>query len=227
MGVSVSGRIPAPGEFSLVASGDWLQGDSFRIEREPSEDPGDPLVSGDGDGEDAPRPAFLGRLAGFTMTGEQSGVGFGVSATGGTNNVAAGTRTIVLGADVKAKLWTSPTSFLHVQAEALRLSLESARGEPGAGYANDTIEPFGGYAFADYNLSKRYNVGASFERYQRPEEGTPWNQAFGIFAGYGILEESTLIRADWRRDDPEDGEAVNAVTLRVVYSMGPHKAHQF
>ena len=226
-GLSVSGRIPLPGEVSLVASGDWLQGDSFRIEREPTEDPEDPLAAGEGDGEDDARPAFLGRLAGFSMVGEQSGVGFGVSAAAGTNNVVAGTQTAVLGADLKAKLWTSPLSYLHVQAEAFRSRIESARWEPGLGYEEDTIEPFGGYVFADYNASRRYNIGASYERYQRPEEGKPWNQALGVFAGYSILEETTMVRADWVYSDPEDGEAVNAVTLRVIYSMGPHKAHQF
>ena len=35
-GVSLSERIPIPGDFSLTATGDWLQGDSYRIDRGPS-----------------------------------------------------------------------------------------------------------------------------------------------------------------------------------------------
>ena len=89
------------------------------------------------------------------------------------------------------------------------------------------MEPAGGFVFADYNFSRKYNVGASYERYQRPEEGKPWNQSVGVFAGYSILEETTAIRADWVHTDPEGEDAVNSITLRVLYSMGPHKAHQF
>jgi hypothetical protein len=226
-GVSVSGRIPAPGEFSLTATGDWLQGDTYRITREPSGSAEDPLLSESGDRDGESRPAFLGRIAGFTMIGEQSALGFGVSATEGTNNVAAGTRTTVFGADVKAKLWTSPRSYIVIQAEALRAARESATWSEESGYAHDTFEPAGGYIFGDYNFSPRYNAGASYERYQLPEAGEPWNQAAGLFAGYSLMEETTAIRLDWRREIPDAGDAVNTFTLRVIYSMGPHKAHQF
>lgn len=226
-GASLSERIPTPGEFSLTASVDWLQGDSFRREREPAEDEADPLLTGEGDRQDETRPAILARIAGFTMLGEQSGLGFGVSAAHGTNNVAAATRTTVAGVDAKAKLWTSPLSYVLVQAEGLRSRLDIARWEPERGYGRDAVETFGGYIFADYNFSRRYNLGASYERYQRPEEGAPWNQAVGLFAGYSILEETTAVRADWVHADPDGGQAVNTFTLRVLYSMGPHKAHQF
>ena len=51
--------------------------------------------------------------------------------------------------------------------------------------------------------------------------------SIGLFAGVALMEETTAIRLDWRRTSPEGGDAVQVATLRVIYSMGPHKAHQF
>ncbi len=240
IGVSLSERIPMPGDFSLTASVDVLQGDAFRRSREPDSeavaagDPLDPYASGsDRSGET--RLALVGRLSGFTMVGERSGIEFGISATQGTNNVAAAARTRVYGVDVKAKLWNSPRSYLHLQGEMLKLDRQDASWDPvTAQYTKDKITPFGGFVFADYNFALRYNVGASYERYQTDDADRIWNQAVGLFAGFALMEETTAIRADWSRFVPgtppgtgENPKAVNTFTLRVIYSMGPHKVHEF
>jgi hypothetical protein len=239
-GVSLSERIPMPGDCSLTASADWLQGDTFRRSREPDSSAvaaGDPLnqyASGpDRTGET--RPAVLGRLSGFAMIGERSAIEFGLSATQGTNNIAATARTRVFGADVKAKLWNSARSYLVLQGEALKLDREDAAWDPTTvRYVKDKVTPFGGYFFADYNFSQRYNAGASYERYQADTADKEWNQAVGLFTGFALMEETTAFRADWTRFQPGKSEgassspaAVNTFTFRVIYSMGPHKAHQF
>ena len=36
-----------------------------------------------------------------------------------------------------------------------------------------------------------------------------------------------MLRLVYNRFMPEAGDATNAVRLHVIYSMGPHKAHQF
>lgn len=248
-GVSLSGRIPMPGAFSLVASVDYLQGDSFRLFRDV-----DSTALGEGDpvirwGEENPdrslesRPALLGRLSGFQQLGERSGLEVGLSAVHGTNNVAAAARTTVLGVDLKAKLWNSERSYLLVQAEAFRLRREDAGWDPDRGYFTETVDPAGAFLFADYNFGLRYNAGLSFERFQIPSSSKSWNDAFGLFAGFSLMEETTAFRLDWNHLRPggSEGEAaglatdelkepfdpVNAWTLRVIYSMGPHKAHQF
>jgi hypothetical protein len=236
-GLSVSERLPAPGDFSLTATGDWLQGSTFRIEREPGGAGNDPvlLFGADGDRPEEPRPAFLGRLAGFGQIGDRSGYELGISGTEGTNNVAAGARTRVLGADAKLKLWNSAYSYLILQGEVLHLERDDAGWDStAAAYTTSRVTATGGYAYADYNFKIRYNVGAGFERYQ---DGTPdkiWNTGFKVFAGYSLLEETTVFRLDWDHLKPgtpagasESPAAVNAVTLRVIFSMGPHKAHQF
>jgi hypothetical protein len=239
-GISLSERIPAPGDFSLTASLDWLQGDTFRRTRTRDSaavaagDPIDHFASGpDRAGET--RPAFVARLSGFAMAGERSGIEFGLSATEGTNNVAAAARTRVYGLDVKAKLWNSPRSYLVLQGEGLKLDRQDASWLPVAGrYARSMVSPLGGYLFADYNFSQRYNAGLSYERYQSDTADKTWNAAFGLFAGLALMEETTAFRADWSHFTPgrppdalTQSPDTNTFTLRVIYSMGPHKAHQF
>lgn len=227
VGVSLSRRFPIHGDFSLNAAVDWLDGDSFRLERESSGAADDPLEVGGDDDAGLSRPAFVGRISGFAMLGEQSALEFGVSATEGTNNVAAGSRTRVLGADAKAKLWLSPRSYLVLQGEFLSLDREDAAWVPGEGYRTESVTPSGAYLYADYNFSMRWNVGASWEGFERPEPDGPSDAAIGAWAGVALLEETTVFRINWRRSLPDDGDAFNTFTLGAIYSMGPHKAHQF
>ncbi len=235
-GLDVSWRVPLPGTWSVTANADVLQGDSFRVKREASVAANDPLLGNDeGDHTSEPRAAWLCRLAAFAPVGDRSGLELGVSATQGTNNVAAAARTLVAGGDVKAKLWTSASAYLLVQGEFLQLDRDDARwDEPAAAYVLGRTKASGGYVFADYNWARRYNVGASLERYQQPSPGGDSNSAVGLFAGLALMEETTAFRVDYRRLQPgralfaaADPEAVNQFTMRVIFSMGPHKAHQF
>jgi hypothetical protein len=226
-GVELQRRVPIAGDASVNLQLDWLQGNSFRIEREPSENESDPLLQDGDDGSELTRPGLLARLSGFSMLGERSALELGLSASSGTNNVAASARTSVFGADAKVKLWTSPRAYLLLQGELLALDREIASWEPEMGYRISSIDPVGGFLFADYNFGFRYNAGASYERFEEPTLEKPLTQSVGLFAGFALMEESTALRLDWRRVSPEGDEAFQTVTFRVIYSMGPHQAHQF
>lgn len=231
-GLQASVRLPAPGDWAITASADWLQGDSFRRDRVASGLASDPLENGGADGADQPRPAVLGRIGAFAPVGERSGLELGLSATEGTNNVAAGARTRVLGVDAKAKLWRNEQSYVVLQAEALRLSREDA-GWDGASYTLKDVNPWGWYAYADWSLDRRWNLGASGERWQNDDDDAAWNHAVGVFAGFAVMEETTALRLDWRREQRaaaaggDEPPATGTLTMRVIWSMGPHKAHQF
>jgi hypothetical protein len=236
-GVSVSERIPVPGTFSLTVAGDWLQGDSYRIARAPSLAADDPLIvePGSNDRADESRPAFVGHLSGFGSIGDRSGYELTLSATGGTNNVAAGTLTKVYDAGGKLKLWTAPNSYLLVQGEVLKLDREDAGwDEVTSTYTSTTVKPLGGYAYADYNFNPRWDAGALYERFQEPTADKTSDQSVGGFVGLSLLEETTVFRLDVTHfmpgtppGAPESPDAVDTVNLRVIFSMGPHKAHQF
>jgi len=57
----------------------------------------------------------------------------------------------------------------------------------------------------------------------------------GLFAGLSLMEETTAFRLDWKRLERSgplppgvtSADPVQQLTLRVIFSMGPHKAHQF
>jgi len=239
-GMQLSEQFALPGDVAVTASADWLQGDSFRIARTASGALNDPLVTAAtvaATGPDRalePRPAGLGRLSAFIPVKDRSGLELGASYTQGTNNVAAATRTAVLGGDAKLKYWTSANAYLLVQAEVLSLSRDDAGWDSTtANYTKSKITATGGYAFLDYNFNPRYDAGASFESYQDPAVHDGSAHAMGVFAGLALMEETTSFRIGWERLQPATPvgqaapSAVNTVTLRVLYSMGPHKAHQF
>ncbi len=233
-GLDVSYRLPLPTTWTLTASADVLQGDSFRRPRTATAAPDDPLNLDpeDGDRPQEARAAWLARLAAFVPQGERSGLELGFSATEGTNNVAAAARTRVLGGDVKAKLWTSPNAYLLMQGEYLALDREDADWAAlPVGYTLAQTKASGAYAYADYNWATRYNAGASFERYEDPEAPGETVNAVGLFTGLALMEETTAFRLDWKRLQRDGAgasdEPVQTLTLRVIFAMGPHKAHQF
>jgi len=235
-GLDVSYRLPLPGSISVTAYGDVLQGDSFRIARIPGGAPNDPLTTGADDRAGEPRAAWLGRLAAFMGLGDRSGLEFGLSATQGTNNVAAAARTQVVGGDVKAKLWTSESAYLAFQGEYLHLDRDDAGWDQAtASYTRATTRADGGYVFADYNWKQRYNAGASFDWYEDPAIPAQTVTSYGFFTGLALMEETTVFRLDWLHSERSGTAApgtpgfdpVQTVTFRVIFSMGPHKAHQF
>ena len=235
-GLDVSWRVPTPGSWAVTANADLLQGDGFRRERTKSAATDDPLATDDVDGDRArePRTAWLARVSAFAPIDDRSGLELGATLTEGTGNVAAATRTRVTGLDAKLKWWTSETSYLLVQGEFLHLDRDEAGWTSGLGYTRTPMRASGGYAFADLNWAQRYNAGVSFESFQDPAAEGARASAIGAFAGLALMEETTVFRLDWRRLAPArsagalaDPEPVHGVTLRVIFSMGPHKAHQF
>jgi hypothetical protein len=235
-GISVSERVPLPGAFSLTASADWLQGNSYRVARESTLDPSDPLESDpeNGDRSAESRPAFVGNLSGFGQIGDRSGYEISLSVTGGTNNVAAATETRVYDLAGKLKYWTAPSSYLLLQGEVLKLDREDAGWDPATlQYTSTKVRPVGGYVYGDYNFSPRYDAGIVYERFQQPTADKIWDQAVGGFVGLSLMEETSSFRLEFNHlmpGTPPGGpkpDAVDTITLRVIYSMGPHKAHQF
>lgn len=236
-GLQVSALFALGGDAALTLSADWLQGDSFRRARVTSGAPDDPLELDGDDRAGEPRPAALGRAAVFVPLGGPSGLELGASAARGTNNVAAGARTTLAGGDAKLKWWRSSSSYLLVQAEALWLDREDASWDgPAGAYRRSNGRGSGVHVHADYNFARRYNAGASVERWSDPQAADAPSDAIGVFAGLALLEESTVFRAGWERWRPgaargpagfEHPAPVHTFTLRVAWSMGPHRAHQF
>jgi hypothetical protein len=213
VGGQVSYRLPLPGDIASTLSADILQGNSFHPN------------------EDGARAAWVARWSNFLLLQDPSALEFGVDASQGVNNVALKATTTLYGADAKLKWWLNPRDNLILQAEVLGMVRERKELNEDSALITSHMKPFGGYLFANYSFRKRYGVGVKYERFQRPAlnvDGVkPWDQSVGAFAELGLMEETTLFRLNWDRFIPEGETAFNTLTFQILFSMGPHKAHQF
>lgn len=211
------------------------------------------------------KPIGVGRLNIFLPVGEHGNLDAGISglhgiylgkaaeSSGGHNLKAT-----MAAFDFKYKYRPSDYTSLVLQGEWLLNRREIIRDD-----AVKSVNNSGGFAFADIRFLKRYNAGFLVDYapgifdYQPddlyesgPDEGnnTPLGKfdnknstlALTAFAGFALVEETTLIRLYGRytRFNVQDTSllAIPDLTakksqfllgLQVLFTMGPHKPHDF
>ncbi len=231
IGVNANAAIPL-GNLVLTPSVNLLQGDfAASLLDAPDGEPAGDVADEEG------RPletglAWTGRLGLFVPTGDYAGFEVGVNALSGSLDEEPNLPRDVtlLGADVKYR-W-APDKFrgLTAQAEWIRSEREvAAAGSPGEDPVLGTVEADGFYGFVDYRFRTRWNVGAILERAGSPVEAGLTYRRAGLFGGFSLMEETTLLRLLLRRtesDAPGD-RPVDEAVLQLVFSLGPHRAHWF
>lgn len=201
--VEASTLIPVIGSWAMTLSGDFLQGKSFHPE------------------ENVTDGAWLAHMSNTFMLGPASfDVGFSV--TQGKNSIKYDTKSTVLGTDVKAKIIMSPLAALTLGGEGL---YKIAKVADTSGIISDDNR-YGLYGYANFLFHTRYNGGVLFEIYQDPDNRNNLDKAIKPFVGFSVLEESTLIRFSYEYFVNAAGNK-NTVEGQLMFSMGPHKAHQF
>ncbi len=211
------------------------------------------------------RPIAVGRLNAFLPVGEFGNVDVGVSGLRGiylgSNSPLSGGHSLnatMVNIDFKYKYRPSDYTAVVVQGEWLwnrRDILNSA----GTG----SVSNHGGYGYVDWRFLKRYNAGGMIDYapgvfdYEAgdtydtgPSVGnnTPLGRfdnknstlALTGFAGFALVEETTLIRLYGRymkfnihdssllaNPNETSKKSQFLVGLQVIFSMGPHKPHQF
>lgn len=202
--LQISEFLPMPGDWASTLNVDVLEGKQFHP------------------GQEKTRLGYLGRWANDFLLGDQTALETGISATTGIDDVERDTRISIFGADFKTKFYMSGASQLVIQGEGILRQ----------GHLSDTVagtfnskNRMGFHTFLDYRYHTQYNGGVFFEQWENGLQAT--DRAFRVFAGYAVLEESTLLRIYYERFLPEVGDAVNTVSIQALFSMGPHKAHQF
>lgn len=197
--LEVSDLLPTPGDWASTLTAAVTDGGSFH------------------EGQSGTRLGWMGRWANDFLLGERGALETGLSGATGIDSLGPDTRAYLAGADVKAKFYPESASQLTLQAEGF-----FKRAHPG-GAAEDRS---GFYAFGDYRYHTRWNGGLLYEQWER-EGGGAVDRGARAFLGFAVLEESSLLRLAYERFFPEGGDAFDAVTLQLLFSMGPHKAHQF
>jgi hypothetical protein len=203
--VQASILLPMPGDWASTLSADVLQGSSFHPDDEQT------------------RLGWMGRWSNSFLLGERGAWEAGISGATGTDNAERDSRAYLVGADGKFKFHISGTSHVTLQGEALyRYSHGADTAAPAA--AEDR---WGMHAFGDWRFLTRYNAGLLYEQWDKEGDNSMTDRAVKVFTGFSVLEESTLLRLAYEYFMPDGGDGVNTLSLQFLYSMGPHKAHQF
>jgi hypothetical protein len=204
LAAEVSTLIPVFGSWAITSSVDFLGGRSFHPD------------------EEEIAHAWLAHISNSFMAGP-SACDIGASITQGINNVAANTKTTVLGVDAKIKVTGSPTYSLTFGSEYL-YKLSEIVDTAGIKSQDDR---YGFCAYVNNQFLTRYNIGLLYEQYLNPDNRTVIDHAVKPFVGFAVLEESTVLRASYEYFFSANSQKTNTVELQLIISMGPHKAHQF
>jgi len=101
-----------------------------------------------------------------------------------------------------------------LQAEAIW------RAEPGPGETRA-----GAFAFAQWQLARRWFVGARADWAEPPEE--PGSVAGGQLLVRWFPTEFSQLRLAYERQDPEFGEALDRLVFQTTFALGPHRPHAY
>jgi hypothetical protein len=201
--VEASTLIPVVGSWAATLTGELIQGKSFHPE------------------ENVTDGAWVAHLSN-TFILDPASFDIGFSATQGKNSVEYDTKSTIIGADIKAKIILNPTVALTVAGEGV---YKNAKIADSTELTSDDNR-YGFYTFANLQFRTRFNGGVLFEMYQDPENRDNIDKAIKPFFGFSVLEESTLIRVSYEYFMNSDG-GHNTAEIQLLFSMGPHKAHQF
>jgi hypothetical protein len=210
VGVNVTTLIPV-GASALGVSANVLEGAFFLPE----------------DSEDTPPLASSGRLSLFVPVAEHSEIEFGVSALHGQDDFVNKRWATMGDFDFKYKWKPSMYNSLVIVAEALTSSKT---------IASDTLTPdmtekvstFGTFIAFDYQFHRRFDVGSFYDYSQSPVDKDDHQTAYGVFAGFGIAEETYRLGLLLRHDDATELEkGYETIQLQLLWALGPHKPHIF
>jgi hypothetical protein len=163
------------------------------------------------------KPAFCSRLSSHWALAEHANCELGVSAGHGVYDVHEQLSFDCLGADIKIKWRPNQYRSLTLQTEALYEDRDAA--------VSNNVHSAGFCSSLNYQFQQRWNIGATGEWLQLPGEQHELRQQVGIFIGFAPMEESSVIRLLLCRQRLP--QTVHLAMLQVLFSLGPHKAHQF
>lgn len=178
---------------------------------------------------------YTQRLSLFVPTATYAGFEVGLNALQGTLDNLTGRDVRLTGADVKYRWAPDKYRSFTVQGEWIRSRRDvfhhhhhQARAMGEDQHPIERHSSNGFFAFFDWRFAQRFNLGAIGERFDHPEEDGVTGKCAGLFAGFHVMEESTMVRLLLRRTEgTELHRPVREAILQLVFSLGPHKAHWF
>jgi len=203
--IQASILLPTPGSWASTVSGDLLRGHAFHPNSSKTE------------------LGWLGRWSNAFLVGDAGVLEVGASVAQGTHDPELNTKTLLAGLDSKAEWVFTSQLRLVTQGELIMNSTENIDSLSN----KTTTSRLGGYGFANLCFGTQYIGGVFYDQFQAIENDQKTNRAFKAYAGYAVLEESTLLRVSYEVFLPEDEDSIQSLALQLVFSMGPHKPHLF
>jgi len=218
--LELSELFPGIGTLAPQLSVAVQQGALFRTGQDTSvsEENFDPKIS-------ETHPSFLVHSSNGFEWGDFIVGDIGFSWAHGMNNVEANTNTHIWGTDLKVKIQLAEETRLTLQGEGLYRQ-ERVASWDGDSYSFQNQDRKGFVCFADLTRG-RLNIGSLYEQTSGVNSNSVLDRSVKGFAGFSLMEETTLFRLGVERRWVEGVHPVNTASMQILFSMGPHRPHQF
>jgi len=170
--------------------------------------------------------AYSGRLAVHSQVSEYANLELGLSGLSAVYDPHDDLRFLLFGFDYKYKWRPSRHTSLTFQGEALLNKRKIFVGEEETGEKR-SITTGGFFSYLNLQFWQRWNLGVEGEWTQSPENKDEKYWSLALFGGFSPMEETSVVRLLLRRQQRPQETAFNAAVAQLVFSLGPHKPHEF
>jgi hypothetical protein len=222
-GFSLTRILPAPKGIFLEATGQVFRGDSgtqtyftalgTQVDH--------PLFQATGKGD----VATVAHLRAYKDITDSTNLDIGVSYARGHNEVGSSFITSLYGADATVRWKPLRRSIYHSFIGRTELIWSQREQLPTLQLAA-LQRAFGVYASADYQLARRWFIGARYDYSQRAREMFETDKGASAVLTYWPSEFSQ-IRGQYRYTRYANGFLENQLLMQVQFSLGAHGAHPF
>jgi hypothetical protein len=211
VGLNVTSLVPA-GPNAITISGNVFTGGSYWGES--------------GDAADAGLTGSA-RVSFFMPLTDHASLELGCSGLSRRGDSEKKTRMTLGDFDFKYKWRPDMYHSLVIVAEAMIGSRELNETDPTNG-APKKITPSGAFAAIDYQFKRQYNAGGFIDYCRDPSGENGHQLGFGLFGGFSLVEETYRIGVILRQDQGSAlGRPYQTIMVQLLWSLGPHKPHQF
>lgn len=167
------------------------------------------------------------RISTFAPISDHSDLEIGFSGLIGQSDIIHDRWAKMLDMDFKYKWKPSIYRSLIVVAEGLVNFRKVGYDEDDLSVEKD-VSSYGGFAAFDYQFHRQFDVGAFIDYSQSPIDENDHLTGYGVFAGFALVEETYRIGVLLRQDEGIGlSEAYQTIQIQLLWSLGPHKPHQF
>ncbi len=159
-------------------------------------------------------------LRGYKDITESTNVDIGLSYSRGHNDVGSDFLTQLYGVDATVR-WKPLRRSIYHSFIGRSEFIWSQRQEIG-----QEQRGFGFYTSADYQLGRRWFVGARYDRSDRARFANLTDKGTSVVVTYWPSEFSQ-VRGQYRYTDYAEGIKANEFLMQLIFSLGAHGAHPF